>query len=60
MIGKGIVKLAKELYFVFSVYVLKRRFGIENSVYREWHDRRAHRLQMVLDMEHGTNISGAF
>lgn len=58
--GRAIAQISKELYFIFSVEVLKRRLGIENSTYMKWHDQRAKRTQMLLDMEHGTNFSGAY
>lgn len=59
-IGRVITQISKELYFIFSVDVLKRRFGIENATYLNWHNKRAYRTQVLLDMEHGTNISGAY
>jgi len=57
---KNIVRLAEDLYFIFSVEILKRRLGIENAVYLAWHRKRAKRLQIMLDIEHGTNIASAY
>ena len=48
------------MWQAFSIRVLKRRFGIENKAYMEWHDRRAYRLQCRLDMEHCTNYAKSY
>lgn len=32
--------------------VLHRHFGIETAIYRKWHDKRAKKLQALLDDEH--------
>lgn len=45
------------LWQAFSIRVLKRHFGVENKAYMAWHDRRAYRLQVQLDMEHCTNYA---
>lgn len=48
------------MWQAFSIRVLKRRFGIENKAYMAWHNRRAYRLQVLLDMEHCTNYAKSY
>ena len=39
-------------YRRFCIKVLWKRFQIRTSVYRQWHDKRAKKLQEMLDNEH--------
>lgn len=55
----GIYKIVRRVYFKFSRNVLKRYFGIETPIYKRWHDRRAKKLQQLLDAEHNTIIYNA-
>ena len=48
------------MWQAFSIRVLKRRFGIENKAYMDWHDRQAYRLQVRLDMENSTNYAKSY
>lgn len=52
IIAAAVYNINRRLYFRLSRYVLKPYFGIETPIYRKWHDRRAKKLQAMLDNEH--------
>lgn len=45
-------KFVRRFYHNFCINVLWKRFQIRTSVYYEWHDKRAKKLQALLDNEH--------
>lgn len=45
-------KFVRRYYRRFCIKILWKRFGIRTAVYHQWHDRRAKKLQMLLDNEH--------
>lgn len=45
----GLYKFGRRCYRRFCIKVLWKRFQIRTSVYRQWHDRRAKKLQAALD-----------
>ena len=49
---ESIYWIFRRLYFNFSRYILKPYFDVETPIYRKWHDRRAKRIQALIDQEH--------
>lgn len=45
-------KFIRRYYRRFCIKVLWKRFQIRTSVYQQWHDKRAKKLQALLDNEH--------
>lgn len=39
-------------YRCFCINVLWKRFQVRTSAYERWHDKRAKKLQALLDIEH--------
>ena len=52
LIVAAVYKFIRRTYRRFCIKVLWKRFQIRTSVYHEWHDKRAKRLQAELDAEH--------
>lgn len=45
-------KMVRRCYRRFCIKVLWKRFQIRTSVYYQWHDKRAKKLQALLNSEH--------
>lgn len=48
----GVYKFVRRQYRRFCIKVLWKHFQIRTSVYHKWHNRRAKKLQTLLDNEH--------
>lgn len=48
----GLYKFGRRMYRRFCIQVLWKRFQIRTSVYYQWHDKRAKKLQEALDNQH--------
>lgn len=48
----GVYKFVRRYYRRFCIKVLWKHFRIRTSVYYQWHDRRAKKLQAALDNQH--------
>lgn len=48
----GLYKFGGRMYRRFCIKVLWKHFQIRTSVYHRWHNRRAKKLQDMLDNEH--------
>lgn len=48
----AVYKFVRRHYRRFCIKVLWKRFQIRTSVYYQWHDKRAKKLQALLDNEH--------
>lgn len=48
----GLYRFVRRCYRRFCIKVLWKRFQIRTSVYYQWHDKRAKKLQAALDEEH--------
>lgn len=48
----AVYKFVRRYYRRFCIKVLWKRFQIRTSVYHQWHDKRAKKLQALLDNEH--------
>lgn len=46
-----VYKFMRKMYRRFCICVLWKKFCIRTSVYQQWHDRRAVKLQALLDAE---------
>ena len=53
----GLYKFGRRIYRRFCIKVLWKRFQIRTSVYHQWHDRRAKKLQEALDNQHNNQHS---
>lgn len=51
----GLYKFVRRCYRRFCIKVLWKRFQIRTSVYYQWHDKRAKKIQAALDKEHSIN-----
>lgn len=47
----GVYKFVRRCYRRFCIKVLWKHFRIRTSVYYQWHDKRAKKLQVLLDNE---------
>lgn len=47
-----IYKFSRRHYRRFCIKVLWKKFHIRTSVYHQWHDRRAKKMQLALNAEH--------
>lgn len=47
-----VYKFGRRMYRRFCIKVLWKHFQIRTSVYHQWHDRRAKKLQDMLDNKH--------
>lgn len=53
----AVYKFVRRYYRRFCIKVLWKRFRIRTSVYSQWHDKRAKKLQALLDNEHSMHSS---
>lgn len=52
MIIASVYKFSRRHYRRFCIKVLWKKLHIRTSVYHQWHDRRAKKMQVALDNEH--------
>ena len=48
----SVYRFIRRSYRRFCIKVLWMHFGIETPAYHQWHDKRAKKLQALLDNEH--------